>query len=88
MPPGRVEPWNASNRCARALSEKPGPVSETSITTTAALAPAGNADLVARRDRARRAALHRLHGVAGEIEQDAEQLIVVGIDGQPALDRD
>jgi hypothetical protein len=28
VPPVRVEPWNASNRCARACSEKPGPVSE------------------------------------------------------------
>src|SRR6266404_96751 len=33
--PVRVEPWKASNRCARAFSESPGPVSETSITTTA-----------------------------------------------------
>ena len=33
--PVRVEPWNASNRCARARSERPGPVSETSITATA-----------------------------------------------------
>jgi len=34
-PPDRVEPWKASNKCACACSEKPGPVSETSITTTA-----------------------------------------------------
>ena len=26
VPPVRVEPWNASNRCSRAFSEKPGPV--------------------------------------------------------------
>src|SRR6516162_2587187 len=33
--PVRVEPWKASNRCARAFSESPGPVSETWISTTA-----------------------------------------------------
>ena len=33
------------------------------------------------------AALERLHGVAREVEQHAEQLIGIGIDHQAALDR-
>ena len=53
----------------------------------AAFAPAGDADLVARRI-ARAARLQRLHGVARDVDQHAEQLVVVGIDRQPALDRD
>ena len=51
-----------------------------------ALAPPGDAHLVARRI-VRRARLQRLHGVAREIEQDAQQLVGVGVDDQPALDR-
>ncbi len=51
-----------------------------------ALAPAGDADLVAA-GIAARAALQRLHRVAREIEQDAEQLVGVGVDHQAALDR-
>src|SRR6058998_1763000 len=32
---GAGRAWNASNKCARAFSESPGPVSDTSTTTTA-----------------------------------------------------
>ena len=83
----QVEPWNASNMCARALSETPGPVSDTSITTT----------LPSRRpvmriwsragSRAPRAC-SALHGVARDVDQHAEKLVVVGLDREPALDRD
>ena len=53
----------------------------------AAFAPAGDADLVARRI-ARAARLQRLHRVARHIDQHAEQLIVIGLHGEPALHRD
>ena len=51
-----------------------------------ALAPPGDAHLVARRI-VRRARLQRLHGVARQIEDDAQQLVGVGVDDQSALDR-
>jgi hypothetical protein len=51
-----------------------------------AFAPAGDADLVARRV-VGLARLQRLHGVAGEVDQHAQQLIVVGVDHQAAFDR-
>ncbi len=64
---GRVEPWNASNRCARACSEKPGPVSATSMMTTA---PSRRPVMRtwSRDGVVGRPGLQRLHGVAGEIE--------------------
>ena len=86
-PPARVEPWNAWNIWARAFSGTPGPVSETSSTTT----------LPSRRPVMRiwsragsrcPARLQRLHGVARDIDQHPEQLVVVGLDGEAALDRD
>ena len=52
-----------------------------------ALAPAGDADLVARRI-VRRARFQRLHRIAREIDQHAQQLVGVGIDDQAALDGD
>src|SRR5579863_2404427 len=51
-----------------------------------ALAPAGNADLVAA-GIARFAAFHSLDGVARQIEEDAKQLVVIGLHDEPALDR-
>ena len=87
MPPARVEPWKASNRWARAFSGTPGPVSETSITTT----PPSRRPVMRIWSRAGSrcaARLQRLHGIARDIDQHAEQLIVVGLHGEPALDRD
>ena len=54
-PPARVEPWNASNRWARAFSRHAGPGVGHLDHHDAAFAPAGDADLIAGRDRARRA---------------------------------
>ena len=51
-----------------------------------ALAPAGEAHLIAA-GVAIIAALERLHRVARKVEQDAEQLVGVGIDDQATLDR-
>src|ERR1700722_12072255 len=51
-----------------------------------ALAPSGNTDLITA-GIARIAALQRLQGIARQIEQDAEQLIVVGLDDELPLDR-
>ena len=39
------------------------------------------------RDRLGIGLLHGLHGIARQVEQDAEQLIVIGLDGKSALDR-
>ena len=85
-PPVRVELLNGSNRCARAASGMPGPVSDDLDLHHRALAAAGDADLVAA-GIAGVAALQRLHRIAREIEQDAEQLVGIGVDHQPALDR-
>ena len=51
-----------------------------------AFAPAGDADLVAA-GVAGGAAFQRLRGVACEVQQDAEELVVVGFDHEAALDR-
>ena len=86
VPPARVEPWNAWNRWARALLGHARPGVGNFDHRDAAFAPAGDADLVARRI-ARAARLQRLHRIAREIDENAEQLIVIGIDGQAALHR-
>ena len=83
--PVRVEPWNASNRCARAAPESRPGVGHLDHHHRA-LAPAGDADLVAA-GVAGVAALERLHRVAREVEQDAEQLVGIGVDHEAALDR-
>ena len=51
VPPVRVEAWNASNRCSRAFSRQARPGVGNLDHRHRALAPAGDADLVARRDR-------------------------------------
>ena len=66
-PPGRVEPWNASNRCARAFSRHAGPGVGHLDHHHGALAPAGDAQLVAA-GIVRRAAFQRLQRVAREVE--------------------
>ena len=65
---------------------KPGPVSDTSITTTApSRRPVMR--IWSRPGSFGRAASSACTRVAGEIEEDAEQLVGVGIDHEPALDR-
>src|SRR5438094_2287141 len=53
--------------------------------TTLFRSAAGDPDLRAR-GIALRPVLQRLRGVADEVEQHPEQLIRIGVDGQPALD--
>ena len=85
-PPVRFELWNASNRCARACAGDAGAGVGHFDHHHRAFAPAGDADLVAV-GIARFAALQRLHGIARQVEQHAEQLVRIGVDHQAALDR-
>ena len=85
-PPVRVEPWNASNRWARARSERPGPGVGHLDDGHGALAPPGDADLIA----AGSLGALRLQGlarIASEVHEHAQELLAVGIDGEAALDR-
>ena len=87
VPPARVEPWNASNRWARAFSGEARPGVGHLDHHDRALAPAGDADLVAAGIVGARAAFQRLQRIARQVEQDAEQLVVIGLDHEAALDR-
>ena len=84
--PVRVEPWNASNKCARARPSSPGPVSDTSITTTAPSRrpvmrtwsrPGSRAARLSSACTALRARLSRIRNSCSWI----------GVDHEPALDR-
>ena len=86
VPPLRADVWNASNRCSRARAGNARTGVRHLDHHHGALAPAGDADLIARRI-VRRPRLQRLHGVARQIEQHAKKLVGIGIDNQAALDR-
>ena len=81
VPPLRAEVWNASNRCSRDRGRDARAGVRHLDHHHGALAPPGDADLIARRI-VRRARLQRLHGVARQIEQDAKQLVGIGIDNR------
>ena len=85
-PPGRPEVWNASNRCSRALRRHAGAGVGNLQDRDRAFAASGDADLHGR-GIAARPSLQRLRRVAHQIEQHAKQLVGIGVDRQPALDR-
>src|SRR5262249_26075399 len=86
VPPARADPWNASNRCARAFSGEPRPGVGDLDHHDGALSAARDADLIARRI-VGRAGFECLHGVARQVVEHAQKLVVVGVDREAALDR-
>ena len=80
VPPGRVEPANASNRWACAAVGTPLPVSATSMTIRSLLPPGVD------RDQAAAVVGERLIGIAREVQEHPEQLIAIGADRRVGAD--
>ena len=78
-PPARRRAVEGGRRgWPRARSGMPGPLSPTWMITASALAPGRDRD--PRRPAARAGLAQRLHGVAHEVDEDARELVGIGVD--------